>query len=43
VVDEFGEKRRRRMDPFVLLGVLAVIVGVVGIIVLIKGLKKRPR
>jgi len=31
------------MDPFVLLGGLAVIVGVVGIIVLIKGWEKRPR
>lgn len=31
------------MDPFVLLGGLAVIIGVVGVIVLIKGRKKRPR
>jgi hypothetical protein len=31
------------MNPFVLLGGLAVIIGVVGVIVLIKGRKKRPR
>lgn len=30
------------MDPLVLLGVLAVIIGVIGVIVLLKGRKKRP-
>lgn len=31
------------MDPLVLLGVLAVIIGVIGVIVLLKGRKKRPQ
>jgi hypothetical protein len=30
------------MDPFALLGVLAVIIGIIGVIVLIKGRNKRP-
>jgi nitrogen fixation-related uncharacterized protein len=30
------------MDALVLLGVLAVIIGVIGVIVLLKGRKKRP-
>jgi LPXTG-motif cell wall-anchored protein len=33
---------RSHMDPLVLLGVLAVIIGVIGVIVLLKGRKKRP-
>jgi hypothetical protein len=31
------------MEPFVLLGVLAVIIGIVGVIVLFKGRKKKIR
>lgn len=31
------------MDPLVLLGVLAVIIGVIGVIVLLKGRKKRSQ
>jgi len=31
------------MDPFVLLGVLAVIIGIAGVIVLLKGRKKKVR
>lgn len=29
------------MDPFLLLGILAVVIGLVGVIVLIKGRKKK--
>ncbi len=31
------------MDPFLLLGILAVVIGLVGVIVLIKGRKKKVR
>lgn len=31
------------MDPFLLLGGLAIVVGIVGVIVLIKGRKKKVR
>lgn len=31
------------MDPLLMLGGLAVIIGVIGVIVLIKGRKKRPQ
>jgi nitrogen fixation-related uncharacterized protein len=31
------------MDPLVLLGGLAIIIGVIGVIVLLKGRKKRPQ
>jgi hypothetical protein len=31
------------MDPFLLLGSLAVVIGIVGVIVLIKGRKKKVR
>lgn len=31
------------MDPFLLLGGLAVVIGIVGVIVLMKGRKKRVR
>ena len=31
------------MDPFLLLGSLAVVVGIVGVIVLVKGRKKKIR
>lgn len=31
------------MDPFLLLGILAVVIGIVGVIVLIKGRKKKVR
>lgn len=36
-------RTRRPMDAFVLLGGLAIIIGIIGFIVLIKGRKKRPR
>lgn len=35
--------RRADMDPFLLLGILAVVIGLVGVIVLIKGRKKKVR
>ncbi len=31
------------MDPFMLLGILAVIIGIVGVLVLLKGRKKNVR
>lgn len=31
------------MDPFMLLGILAVIIGIVGVFVLLKGRKKNVR
>jgi hypothetical protein len=31
------------MDPFLLLGILAVVIGIVGVIVLMKGRKKKVR
>jgi len=31
------------MDPFLLLGGLAIVIGIVGVIVLMKGRKKRVR
>lgn len=31
------------MDPFLLLGILAVVIGIVGVIVLRKGRKKKVR
>ncbi len=31
------------MDPFILLGILAVIIGIVGVFVLLKGRKKHVR
>lgn len=31
------------MDPFLLLGILAVVIGIVGVIVLMKGRKKKAR
>jgi hypothetical protein len=31
------------MDPFLLLGILAVVIGIVGVIVLMKGRKKKIR
>jgi Co/Zn/Cd efflux system component len=31
------------MDPFLLLGILAVVVGLVGVVVLMKGRKKNVR
>jgi hypothetical protein len=31
------------MDPFLLLGSLAVVIGIVGVIVLVKGRKKKIR
>ncbi len=37
------EKGERVMDPFLLLGGLAVVIGIVGVIVLRKGRKKRVR
>jgi len=34
------EKRRMTMEPLAWLGVLAVIIGVIGVVVLVKGWKK---
>jgi hypothetical protein len=31
------------MDPLMLLGVLAIVIGIVGVVVLIKGWKRRPQ
>lgn len=31
------------MDPFMVLGILAVIIGIVGVLVLLKGRKKKVR
>jgi hypothetical protein len=31
------------MDPFMLLGILAIIIGIVGVVVLLKGRKKKIR
>lgn len=31
------------MDPFLLLGILAIVIGIVGVIVLMRGRKKRVR
>lgn len=36
-------QRRTDMDPFLLLGSLAVVIGIVGVMVLIRGRKKRVR
>jgi hypothetical protein len=36
-------ERRTDMDPFLLLGGLAIVIGIVGVIVLMKGRKKRVR
>ncbi|WP_447985174.1 hypothetical protein [Nitrospira sp. Nam74] len=30
------------MDPLILLGVLAIVIGIVGVVVLIKGRKRKP-
>ena len=38
-----ASKRRTDMDPFLLLGGLPVVIGIVGVIVLRKGRKKRVR
>lgn len=35
--------RSTNMDPFLLLGSLAVVIGIVGVVVLIKGRKKKVR
>lgn len=35
--------KQNAMDPLIFLGVLAVIIGIVGLIVLIKGKKKNVR
>jgi hypothetical protein len=38
-----ASERRTTMDPLIFLGLLAVIIGIVGVIVLIKGKKKNVR
>ena len=41
---DFGfVKRKTDMDPFLLLGILAIVIGLIGAIVLIKGRKKNIR